>query len=86
LGIYGEVLAAAGELHFKTDSREFFDYSVESFVDNGWEVTERSYDLHWSELPESYRVMTSYEARFVGEGKRICFLTAKPLVVQKKLT
>ncbi|MCL1929958.1 tRNA (guanosine(46)-N7)-methyltransferase TrmB [Candidatus Saccharibacteria bacterium] len=78
LKLYQEILNKDGRLHFKTDSDSLFEYSLASFRECGWQILTETEDLHSSDLPEKYKVMTSYEARFVGEGKNIHFLTAKP--------
>jgi len=76
LELYKEILGKDGVLHFKTDSEPLFDYSVDSLQKNGWRITEISRDLHTSDLSDSYKIMTSYESRFVNEGKKIYYLTA----------
>jgi tRNA G46 methylase TrmB len=63
-------------LHFKTDSSKFFEYSRESLLVNSWKITEETLDLHASDLPEHYKIMTTYEQRFNAEGLRIKYLTA----------
>lgn len=76
LAIYDKILAADGNLQFKTDNRALFDYSVESIEASGlWQVDELTFDLHNSEFADG-NVMTEYERRFVAEGKPICRLTA----------
>ncbi len=76
LAIYDKILAAGGNIQFKTDNRALFDYSVESIEASGlWQVDELTFDLHNSEFADG-NVMTEYEKRFVAEGKPICRLTA----------
>jgi len=78
LKLYQKILSKNGILCFKTDSQDFFEYSVGSFVEHDWQILEQTNDLHGSSLPDNYKVMTSYERRFVGEGKKIHFLEAQP--------
>ncbi len=76
LAIYDKILAAGGNIQFKTDNRALFDYSVGSIESSGlWHVDELTFDLHNSEFADG-NVMTEYEKRFVAEGKPICRLTA----------
>ncbi len=76
LAIYDKILAAGGNIQFKTDNRALFDYSVGSIEASGlWQVDELTFDLHNSEFADG-NVMTEYEKRFVAEGKPICRLTA----------
>jgi tRNA (guanine-N7-)-methyltransferase len=63
-------------LHFKTDSELLFDWSCEQLEQNGWKISEVSRDLHSSDLPDDYKIKTSYEARFTAEGLPIYYLTA----------
>lgn len=43
---YRDVLGAAGELHLKTDSQPFFDFTVEQLVETGYETTWLTRDMH----------------------------------------
>ncbi len=74
LSIYKRLLSEDGKIVFKTDNRELFDFSLESFPENGFTLSDVTYDLH-SESPLD-NIMTEYEERFVSEGKKICRLTA----------
>ena len=68
----------AGILHFKTDNQPLFDWSVEQFNENGWQIDELTRDLHISDLPEHTKIMTSYEEKFVADGLPIYYLNARP--------
>lgn len=65
---YRQVLKPGGVLHLKTDSRPLFEWSLEQFVADTWHVRQLTYDLHASQLPERYKVMTTYERRFHAMG------------------
>lgn len=74
---YRKVLSEAGQLKFKTDNRELFLWSLEQFVQEKWQIHELSFDLHESNLPDDYKIMTSYEKRYVSQKTLInyaCFL------------
>lgn len=75
---YAALLNAQGVLHFKSDNRELFLWSLEQLVAEGWRFTELSFDLHDSELDEKYKITTAYERRFMREGIPINFVTALP--------
>lgn len=68
LQIYRKILSKSGVMHFKTDNHALFDWSLEQFVGKELTLRRLSYDLHNSDLPEQYKIMTTYEKRFVGEG------------------
>jgi tRNA (guanine-N7-)-methyltransferase len=78
LKLYQKILSKHGVLRMKTDSTSLFEYSITSFEENQWQISERTNNLHDSSLPEECKIMTSYEKRFVKESKKIHYLTAKP--------
>ena len=63
---------------FKTDAKELFDWSLEQLVVEGWQIQRLSFDLHESNLSKNYKIMTTYERRFVNEGLKINFVKALP--------
>lgn len=78
LAIYKQLLRSSGSLYFKTDAKDLFDWSLEQLVASGWGIRQLSFDLHESDLPDPYKVMTTYEKRFVSEGIKINFVKATP--------
>jgi len=70
LNLYNQCLKKDGEVQFKTDNRDLFDFSVEEVEAAGWKIKHITYDLHNSEYV-SGNIMTEYEERFVSEGKPI---------------
>ena len=77
LDLYRMVLSEKGELHFKTDNVEFFEYSLESFPKAGWQMENITRDFHAEDWSEG-NIMTEYEAKFSGLGHPIHRLTARP--------
>ncbi|MBR5535640.1 MAG: tRNA (guanosine(46)-N7)-methyltransferase TrmB [Clostridia bacterium] len=77
LDLYEKILTEDGEVHFKTDNRPLFDFSLESFQENGWELSEVTFDLHNSDFEGN--IMTEYEEKFSGLG-----FTINRLVARKK--
>ncbi|GKV69534.1 tRNA (guanine-N(7)-)-methyltransferase [Sporosarcina sp. NCCP-2716] len=75
LDLYKQVLVADGEIHFKTDNRGLFEYSLVSISQYGMELLDVSLDLH-AEMPED-NVMTEYEEKFSAKGQPIYRLEAK---------
>ena len=70
---YADLLPTGGEIHFKTDNRPLFDWSVEQFNAEGWELREVKNDLHADGVAG---VMTDYEAKFHAQGVKINRLVA----------
>lgn len=72
---YDGCLKSDGEIIFKTDNRNLFDFSLEQIEIAGWKLRDVNFDLHHSELLEG-NIMTEYEEKFVKEGKPIHKLIA----------
>ncbi|ART77670.1 tRNA (guanosine(46)-N7)-methyltransferase TrmB [Sutcliffiella horikoshii] len=66
LDLYKEVLVPQGEIHFKTDNRGLFEYSLMSFSEYGLLLKYVSLDLHNSEFEGN--IMTEYEEKFSSKG------------------
>ncbi|MGD6992607.1 tRNA (guanosine(46)-N7)-methyltransferase TrmB [Sutcliffiella horikoshii] len=66
LDLYKEVLVSQGEIHFKTDNRGLFEYSLMSFSEYGLLLKYVSLDLHNSEFEGN--IMTEYEEKFSSKG------------------
>lgn len=77
LAMYRKLLADTGALYIKHDNREFFQWSLEQLVVDAWRIDELSFDLHESELSDDYKVLTTYEERWLGEGLVTNFARAR---------
>lgn len=69
LARYEKVLKKKGEIHFKTDNRKLFEYSLVSMSAYGMILQDVSLDLH-AEMPED-NIMTEYEEKFSAKGQPI---------------
>jgi tRNA (guanine-N7-)-methyltransferase len=67
---YIELLNSRGEIHFKTDSRSLFEFSLNTFAEMGLMMRNISLDLHGNGLTPNH-VMTEYEAKFHEQGMPI---------------
>ena len=76
MAVYEKILAADGQVEFKTDNEGLFDYSLESIPQAGWRIEASTRDLHHSPMTEG-NVMTEYEEKFASKGNSICKLIAK---------
>ncbi|MFS0689167.1 tRNA (guanosine(46)-N7)-methyltransferase TrmB [Sporosarcina sp. 179-K 8C2 HS] len=74
LARYETVLKKRGEIHFKTDNRKLFEYSLVSMSAYGMILQDVSLDLH-AEMPED-NIMTEYEEKFSAKGQPIYRLEA----------
>ena len=73
LRIYSDLLPIGGQIHFKTDNRPLFDWSLGQFESEGWELRDVTNDLHGGGV---CGVMTDYEAKFHEQGVKINRLVA----------
>ncbi len=71
LKIYKTLLVFGGKIEQKTDSAEFFDYSLSQFEAAGFRVEGVTRDLHHSAYAQD-NIVTEYEANFTSQGKPIC--------------
>ncbi|WP_369000290.1 tRNA (guanosine(46)-N7)-methyltransferase TrmB [Candidatus Nanosynbacter sp. TM7-074] len=76
LKTYAELLCADGSLIIKHDNPDFFNWSLEQLVTEGWRLKELTFDLHESDLGEDYKILTAYEQRWLSEGRIINFVKA----------
>jgi len=65
-----------GGLYLKHDNPAFFQWSLEQLVAEGWRIDELSFDLHESSLADDYKILTTYETRWLDEGLTTNFVKA----------
>lgn len=68
LEIYRDVLQDGGEIHFKTDNRGLFEWSLFQFPKAGYSLAQVTRDLHQNGVQG---VMTDYEEKFYQQGVKI---------------
>lgn len=78
LKIYANLLRPDGVFLLKHDNRDFFHFSLEQLVSEKWHIDELSFDLHDSDLSDDYKILTTYEQRWLGEGLVTNFVKATP--------
>ena len=76
LARYNLVLAADGQIEFKTDNMDLFDFSLESVEEAGWKFVGCSRDLHHDPTMNEGNIMTEYEEKFSAKGNPIYKLVA----------
>ena len=69
LSLWEKLLCENGEIHFKTDNRGLFEFSLNSFSDYGMRLKNITLDLHSSSFEGN--VMTEYETLFSEKGNPI---------------
>ena len=78
LAIYANLLPMGGEIWFKSDNDPLFEWSLEQFEAQGWELRELTRNLH-EHGPVG--IMTDYEAKFHAQGVKIMELKDDDVVV-----
>jgi tRNA (guanine-N7-)-methyltransferase len=77
LAYYAQFLAPGGVIHLKTDSRELHDYTKRVIEANALPCEVASADIYGEGLDNTDRALTlktTYERRFLDEGKPITYL------------
>ncbi|WP_227762673.1 tRNA (guanosine(46)-N7)-methyltransferase TrmB [Zhaonella formicivorans] len=69
LQIYAKILKQDGEIHFKTDNEELFEFSLNEFSENGWKLKNICLDVA-KRGPED-NITTEYEEKFQELGSPI---------------
>ncbi len=72
LAVYEHILAADGQIEFKTDNRPLFDFAIEQAKEAGWQIEVCTFDLHGDAALCEGNVMTEYEEKFTAKGNPIC--------------
>ncbi len=72
LARYDVILKKGGNLEFKTDNRDLFDFAVEELEPAGWKAQVITYDLHSDAALMEGNIMTEYEEKFSSMGNPIC--------------
>ena len=75
LNMYREILNHDGEIHFKTDNQDLFEFSLNEIASNDWLLKNISLDLAKNENIEN--VTTEYEDKFMSQGMEIYRCEAK---------
>lgn len=66
--LYRGILKIGGQIHFKTDNRDLYEYSLFQFPKAGYELSEVTRNLHENGI---YGIMTDYEEKFHNLGTPI---------------
>ena len=74
LDLYKRLLKDDGVICQKTDDKDFFEWSIQSYTQHGFEVYDVCYDLP---ADAGGNVVTEYESKFRALGKPIYALKAK---------
>lgn len=71
LARFDQILKKDGNLEFKTDNKDLFDFAVEEVEPAGWKIDAITYDLHHDEVMNDGNILTEYEEKFSSKGNPI---------------
>ncbi len=69
LDIYKKLLTKDGIICQKTDDKDFFEYSLQSFKDCGYIILDECWDL--AKLNDKDNIVTEHEQKYIVQGKTI---------------
>ncbi len=75
LKIYIKLLKTDGDIHFKTDDKTLFGFSLKEFSDSNFLLRSETTDLHNSEWNQD-NIRTEFEQKFADQGVTICRVEA----------
>lgn len=73
---YKDFLIKGGKVYQKTDDKDFFEYSKNSFMENGFEVSDLTKEYNEDKISST---LTEYEEKFKNLGMKIYYLEAKKI-------
>ncbi|MEZ3514431.1 MAG: tRNA (guanosine(46)-N7)-methyltransferase TrmB [Lachnospiraceae bacterium] len=71
LARYHEILAPDGQIAFKTDNLDLFEFALAEVDVAGWKIAAMTRDLHHDETMSAGNIMTEYEEKFSVMGNPI---------------
>jgi tRNA (guanine-N7-)-methyltransferase len=77
LGMYKDLLKRDGVVHLKTDSKELFEYTIESVQDSEFSMIKKVEDIYLEGLnlhPDINEIQTTFEKKHLKNGKSIKYL------------
>lgn len=69
---FDTILNPSGQIEFKTDNRDLFDFALTEAKESGWNIRAFTFDLHNDEKMNEGNIMTEYEEKFSSVGNPIC--------------
>lgn len=76
LDVYRQIVKPGAHLHLKTDDPTLYEFSLESLKENGADILFHTNDLYsvTEELGDATAVQTTYEKRYIKEGRLIKYI------------
>jgi tRNA (guanine-N7-)-methyltransferase len=71
LARYDVILKDGGQIEFKTDNADLFDFALDEVEPAGWKIENMTRDLHNDAEMSKGNIMTEYEEKFSSKGNPI---------------
>jgi tRNA (guanine-N7-)-methyltransferase len=76
LNLYQQVLKPGANINLKTDSRELYDFTLETIAEQGCAIHQNLDDIYGKDLAKGpLAIQTYYEKMHLAEGRKIYFLS-----------
>ena len=75
LKMYRQLLGTSGFVHLKTDNFPLYEYTLEKLSEDAASILISTSDLYATSVTEDIlEIKTTYEAKFLAQGMKICYL------------
>lgn len=86
---YQQILKDKGIIHLKTDSKELYEFTLESIAEQGCIIHKNITDIYGKgEAKNALAIQTFYEKMHLAEGRTIYYLSFslpdKPIIISEK--
>jgi tRNA (guanine-N7-)-methyltransferase len=76
--LYKELLVDSGQLHFKTDNPELYEYAVKNIMESNGMILQKTEDFHnCNNAKVNYGILTTFEKHYIMKSKKIKYICAR---------
>ena len=78
LEIYHKLLIKGGNVHFKTDNSDLYEYALKTITNFGCKIVFNTSKLYKDTNEEfTQNIKTSFESHYIKQGREICYICFK---------
>jgi tRNA (guanine-N7-)-methyltransferase len=76
--LYKELLVDSGQLHFKTDNPELYEYAIKNIIESDGIILQKTEDFHnCNNAKVNYGILTTFEKHYIMKSKKIKYINAR---------
>jgi len=76
--LYKELLVDSGELHFKTDNSDLYEYAIKNIMESDGIILQKTEDFHSGNYEKNnYGILTTFEKHYIKKSRKIKYICAK---------